>query len=117
MFVLVVAVGVVLGAAIYGWIEAGWLRTRVIEVGVVGLPEALDGLRIGHLSDFHLGAALSRGNGASERAAAWVAERRPDLVCVTGDLVSHPRGEAQTARRPRASRVAVRRPRATTTSR
>ena len=31
---------------------------------VTGLPEALDGVRIGHLSDFHLGARLSRGNGA-----------------------------------------------------
>jgi predicted MPP superfamily phosphohydrolase len=81
------------GCALYGWIEAGWLRTRVLDVPVRGLPLALDGLRIGHLSDFHLGAPLSRGNRASERAAAWVAGRRPDLVCVTGDLVSHPRGE------------------------
>src|SRR5262245_51165813 len=79
----------------YGWVEAGWLRTRVIEVPVAGLPDALDGLRIGHLSDFHLGARLSRGNDASERAVAWVAARDPDLVCVTGDLVSHPRGEAR----------------------
>ena len=59
----------------------------------VGLPGALDGVRIGHLSDFHLGARLSRGNRASERAVAWVAAREPDIVCVTGDLVSHPRGE------------------------
>ena len=83
---------------VYGWIEAGWLRTRVLEVPIDGLPEALDGLRIGHLSDFHLGAPLSRGNRASARAVAWVAERRPDLVCVTGDLVSHPRGERACAR-------------------
>ena len=34
----------------------------------------------------------SRGRVATERAVAWVAERRPDLVCITGDLVSHPRG-------------------------
>jgi uncharacterized protein len=77
----------------YGWVEAGWLRTRILEVPIRELPEALDGVRIGHLSDFHLGALFSRGNGASERAAEWVARRRPDLVCVTGDLVSHPRGE------------------------
>jgi len=83
------------GVAVYGWFEAGWLRTRVLEVPIAGLPEALDGLRIGHLSDFHLGARFSRGNGASARAVAWVAERRPDLVCVTGDLVSHPRGETR----------------------
>ncbi len=75
----------------YGLFEAGWLRTRVLEVEIEGLPQELDGLRIAHLSDFHLGVP-SRGRGATERAVAWVAGRRPDLVCVTGDLVSHPRG-------------------------
>lgn len=88
-------VAVALGALVYAWFEAGWLRTRVLEVRVAGLPEVLDGLRIAHLSDFHLGAPLSRGRHATERAAAWVAERKPDLVCITGDLVSHPRGEPQ----------------------
>jgi predicted MPP superfamily phosphohydrolase len=82
---------VALALLAYGLFEAGWLRTRVLEVHVDGLPEALDGLRIAHLSDFHLGTP-SRGRLATERAVAWVAERRPDLVCVTGDLVSHPRG-------------------------
>jgi predicted MPP superfamily phosphohydrolase len=75
----------------YGLIEAGWLRTRVLEVEIEGLPQEVDGLRIAHLSDFHLGVP-SRGRRATERAVAWVAGRRPDLVCVTGDLVSHPRG-------------------------
>lgn len=82
----------------WGWFEAGWLRTRVLEVAIPELPSSLDGLRIGHLSDFHLGALLSRGNRASERAAAWVAARRPEIVCVTGDLVSHPRGEPRLRR-------------------
>jgi predicted MPP superfamily phosphohydrolase len=91
---LIVGLAAVLAAALaYGWLEAGWLRTRVLEVHLDGLPETLDGIRVAHLSDFHLGALLSRGNGASERAVDWVAERRPDIVCVTGDLVSHPRGE------------------------
>jgi len=89
----VAAAAAVVALIAYAWFEAGWLRTRVIEVPIPGLPSALDGLRIGHLSDFHFGAPLSRGNRASERAAEWVAERRPDLVVVTGDLVSHPRGE------------------------
>ncbi len=57
-----------------------------------GLPPTLDGLRIAHLSDFHLGMP-SRGRVATERAVAWIEQRAPDLVCITGDLVSHPRGE------------------------
>jgi predicted MPP superfamily phosphohydrolase len=94
--VALVVAGVLLTA--YGWFEAGWLRTRIRDVEIPGLPVALDGLRIAHLSDFHLGAPLSRGNRASERAARWVAERTPDIVCITGDLVSHPRGEPRLRR-------------------
>ena len=91
---LIIGLAALLAAALaYGWLEAGWLRTRVVEVQVDGLPATLDGVRLAHLSDFHLGAPLSRGNVASERAVDWVAERRPDIVCITGDLVSHPRGE------------------------
>ena len=81
-------------AMAYGWFEAGWLRMRVLEVQVAALPERLDGLRIAHLSDFHLGPP-SRGAVAVRRAADWVRERRPDLTVVTGDLLSHPRGRAQ----------------------
>jgi uncharacterized protein len=80
-----------LALAVYGVVEAGWLRRRVLEVEIRGLPQSLDGFRVAHLSDFHLGIP-SRGRGATERAVAWVASRNPDLVCVTGDLVSHPRG-------------------------
>lgn len=83
---------------LYGWFEAGWLRTRVLELEIDRLPATLDGLRIAHLSDFHLGARFSRGNGASARAVAWVVARAPDFVCLTGDLVSHPRGEPQLRR-------------------
>lgn len=79
---------------VWGWFEAGWVRLRVREVQIPGLPAELDGLRIAHLSDFHLGVP-SRGVRAVERAVAWVAERQPDLVCVTGDLLSRPRGERQ----------------------
>ncbi len=77
----------------WGWFEAGWLRTRVLAVPVEGLPPALEGLRIAHLSDFHLGRP-SRGALAVRRASEWVRRRRPDLVVVTGDLLSHPRGRA-----------------------
>jgi uncharacterized protein len=61
-------------------------------VVVPGLPPELDGLRIAHLSDFHLGVP-SRGTRAVARAVDWVAEREPDLTVVTGDLLSRPAGE------------------------
>lgn len=76
----------------WGWFEAGWVRLRTLDVAVSGLPPELDGLRLAHLSDFHLGVPSGSAR-AIERAVAWVEERRPDLVLVTGDLLTHPRGE------------------------
>lgn len=75
----------------WGWFEAGWLRRRVLDVELDGVPSALDGLRIAHLADLHLGLP-GRGRRAAEAAVSWVVERRPDLVCVTGDLVSRRSG-------------------------
>jgi len=81
------------GAALaWGHFEAGWVRLRTLDAPVRGLPPELEGLRVAHLSDFHLGVP-SRGAHAVERAVEWVAARRPDLVCVSGDLLSRPRGE------------------------
>jgi predicted MPP superfamily phosphohydrolase len=84
----------VLAALAWGWFEAGWVRLRTLELAVPGLPAELDGLRIAHLSDFHLGVP-SRGRRAVARAVDWVAERNPDLVVLTGDLLSRPGGEAE----------------------
>ena len=78
----------------WGVFEAGWVRLRELEVEFPRLPPELDGLRIAHLSDFHLGLP-SRGARAVGRAVDWAAAERPDLVCITGDLLSHPRGEAR----------------------
>jgi hypothetical protein len=76
----------------WGWFEAGWVRLRELEVELPGLPPELEGLRIAHLSDFHLGVP-SRGSHAVERAVDWAAERKPDFLVITGDLLTHPRGE------------------------
>jgi hypothetical protein len=91
---IVAGAGGVAGAAAlaWGWFEAGWLRVRRLELALPRLPPELDGVRIVHLSDFHLGVP-SRGARAVEAAVEWAAHRRPDLVCVTGDLLSHPRAE------------------------
>ncbi len=79
-------------AAAWGWFEAGWVRCRRLDVRLARLPPDLDGFRIAHLSDFHLGTP-SRGVRAVERAIAWTADLDPDLVLVSGDLLTHPRGE------------------------
>jgi uncharacterized protein len=76
----------------WGLVEAGWVRLRVRELELPGLPAELDGLRIGHLSDFHLGVP-SPGALAVTRGVDWIAQRRPDIVALTGDLLTHPRGE------------------------
>ena len=81
----------------WGWFEAGWVRFRTLEVAVPALPPELDGVRIVHLSDFHLGVP-SHGLRAVRRAVDWACERNPDLVCVTGDLVSRPKGEDELRR-------------------
>jgi predicted MPP superfamily phosphohydrolase len=85
---------VVLG---WGVFEAGWPRLMELEVPIPGLPEELDGLRIAHIGDLHLG-ARSHGHRAVADAIAWVRERKPDLVLVSGDLLSRPRGEAELRR-------------------
>jgi predicted MPP superfamily phosphohydrolase len=72
--------------------EAGWVRLRRLDVAIDGLPRELDGMRVAHLSDFHLGVP-SPAVRAVGRAVAWVASRDPELVLISGDLLTHPRGE------------------------
>ena len=67
------------------------MRLETRNVDLPGLPPELAGLRIAHLSDFHLGVP-SRGRRAVQRAVAWVEERRPDLIAVTGDLLTRSSG-------------------------
>src|SRR5207247_10370054 len=64
------------GGLAWGWFEAGWLRFRELELELAGLPAELDGLRVAHLSDFHL-RVPSRGEQATGRAVAWAAARGP----------------------------------------
>lgn len=87
--------GTIAGAGIaWGLFESQWVEARQVQVPVPGLPAALDGLRILHLSDFHLG-SLSLNARALAKAVGWASTAEPDLVAMTGDLLSRPRGEAQ----------------------
>jgi uncharacterized protein len=63
-----------------------------VDVPLRRLPAELDGVRIAHLSDFHLGLP-SRGKRAVEQAVEWVEERQPDLTLISGDLLSRRSGE------------------------
>jgi predicted MPP superfamily phosphohydrolase len=80
------------GAALAAWglFEAQWVEARDLEVGVPGLPAALDGLTVLHLSDFHAGTP-SLNVRAMRKAAAMGARWQPDLVALTGDILSHGR--------------------------
>jgi uncharacterized protein len=76
----------------WGHFEAGWVRLDSLACPLPGLPPELAGVRIAHLSDFHLGMP-SRGTRAVERAVEWVEERQPDLTLISGDLLSRRSGE------------------------
>jgi uncharacterized protein len=82
------------GGLAWGLYEAAWVRLDEVELPLPGLPPELAGLRIAHLSDFHLGIP-SPGSLAVSRAVDWVVERQPDLVLVTGDLLARPKGAVQ----------------------
>jgi uncharacterized protein len=74
-------------AATYGF-AAGRLRYTIerVDVPIANLPPELDGLRIAHLSDIHIGSYMSPEEIA--RAVAMANDLRPDLSVVTGDFVS-----------------------------
>jgi len=63
-----------------------WFRIVTRDVTVAGLPAALDGLRVAHLSDLHIGTLTPRAWGLRWARAANAA--KPDLTVVTGDLVT-----------------------------
>jgi predicted MPP superfamily phosphohydrolase len=94
--VLGVALGAAGAAAAAGlaWalFEAQWVELGERVAPVRRLPPELDGFRVLHLSDFHLG-TLSLNGRALARAVTWAAERQVDVVAITGDLVSRRRGE------------------------
>ena len=95
---LLVAVAVVAAAGLaWALFEAQWVEHLERDAPVPGLPPELDGLRILHVSDFHLGTVSLNGR-ALRKAVDWAAPQELDLVAVTGDLVSRQRGVRTLAR-------------------
>ena len=89
---LLVAVAVVAAAGLaWALFEAQWVEYLERDAPVQALPPELDGLRILHISDFHLGTVSLNGR-ALRKAVDWASPQELDLVAVTGDLVSRQRG-------------------------
>lgn len=83
--------GIGAGAGYYTFqIEPGWLEVVRRPLQIRRLPAALAGRTLAHLSDIHVGPFVSDEYliGAFRR----VAELRPDIVVITGDLMSWHRG-------------------------
>jgi predicted MPP superfamily phosphohydrolase len=61
------------------------------EIVLPHWPRALDGLRVAHLSDIHVGGGMDRQR--LLRVAALTNAARPDLVVHTGDFLTHRSGD------------------------
>jgi predicted MPP superfamily phosphohydrolase len=74
------------GLAAYAYaVEPRRLQVVRYRLGVAELPAQLAGVRIVHLTDFHLGMRPTRWRTLRRAVAATVAEA-PDLIAVTGDM-------------------------------
>ena len=96
-WLLTALVAVAVAGLAWGLFEAQWVEYLERDAPVRGLPPELDGLRILHISDFHLGTASLNGR-ALRKAVDWASPQELDLVAVTGDLVSRQRGVRTLAR-------------------
>jgi uncharacterized protein len=77
---------IVAGLMLHGYtLGARALGVTRLQVAVPDLPPALDGLRIVHLSDLHVGQYLDLEELAEH--VRRVNELEPDVVCITGDIV------------------------------
>jgi uncharacterized protein len=82
-----ISVGALSGVVAYGVAyERHHLRLITRDLDVRGLPAALDGLRIGMITDVHHSASVSPDD--VTRAVTLVKDANPDIVVLGGDYVS-----------------------------
>lgn len=77
------------GLVICSWgvfVRRRWFVVEHVDVAIQDLPSGLEGFRIAHLSDLHIGAYTPAAWG--ERWVRAANEARPDIAVVTGDLVA-----------------------------
>lgn len=79
------------GIGLYArFVEPTWLRVKRLAVPLPSLPLDLDGLRIIHLSDLHVGSEVPAW--FLRKVVATVQRLAPDVIVLTGDFV-HSRPE------------------------
>ncbi|NLO72907.1 MAG: hypothetical protein GX100_02205 [candidate division WS1 bacterium] len=81
-------VALMVSVGIWGvFIEPNRLEVAELRVPIPRLPQSLAGLKVAHLSDWHLSGRGST-RAVAERACQQIMSRAPDLSCLTGDLVT-----------------------------
>jgi predicted MPP superfamily phosphohydrolase len=76
-------------AVVAAWgftVRRRWIQVAYVDVPIPGLAQDLDGYRIAHVSDLHIGNYDTKARGLEW--ARRVNALSPDLVAVTGDLVT-----------------------------
>jgi uncharacterized protein len=82
--------GLVLGVPTAGYaheLEPERIQVVTLDVPIPGLPPEAHGLRIGHMSDTHCDSPRAVERAA--RAARLLMAQKPDVVCLTGDYITH----------------------------
>lgn len=88
------AVCLVLAAVITAWLIAGNILPGVTEYRIsADIPESFSGFRIAQVSDLH-NAEFGEGN---SRLLNLLAEAKPDIIVITGDLIDSRRTNIQVA--------------------
>ena len=85
--------GLAISFVVFGAILAGILgrfnyHLEQVEIGIKNLPKRLEGLKIIHISDIHLGSMHGKQERIS-RAIEMINSANADLVLFTGDLVNN----------------------------
>jgi predicted MPP superfamily phosphohydrolase len=75
------------GLAYVAAVEPGRPRLERVDLRLPALPPALEGLRIGQISDIHLGLPHTAANLAW--AIAQMRQEQPDVIVITGDSVHY----------------------------
>jgi uncharacterized protein len=74
-----------LSIVVYGYHEAGQIKTERLIIKTNRIPEKIKSLKIVHVSDIHLG--LIVGQSSLEKIAAEIRRIKPDILVSTGDIV------------------------------